>query len=300
MRSPASLLLAASLVLAPAAALSAPPDCVLQTSDSAGNVTSTGAMDFSFGGQQYDIVAKPNGTYLDYRWDNDPYSEDTMRCSLIWSPRSNFTDWLVTRMNGGKTPPLDLSATLTSGGAQSTYAFGLTAPQEIVFPGVSTDVQEERFLHVSLGYGTGLKTSNPPRIGVKQKAWLCNNFRLSIDGVDTSGVVNSKSVQWEPHKAPGLDSPEIEVFSPLVVTFTSDHVAGWADWFKSAGVPGQIGKRNGKLEYLDRNGAVLLTLEFHNLGLYKVTPEKMEAGAEGIRRFKAEMFLESVVPIFPS
>ena len=39
---------------------------------------------------------------------------------------------------------------------------------------------------------------------------------------------------------------------------------------------------------------MLLTLNFAGLGIFKLTPEKVEAGSENIRRIKAEMYCESI------
>ena len=38
---------------------------------------------------------------------------------------------------------------------------------------------------------------------------------------------------------------------------------------------------------------MLFTLTFKHLGIFKLTPEKVEAGSENIRRVKAEMYCET-------
>ena len=50
------------------------------------------------------------------------------------------------------------------------------------------------------------------------------------------------------------------------------------------------------MEALATNGVktVLFTLTFKNLGIFKLTPEKVEAGSENIRRVKAEMYCEDM------
>jgi hypothetical protein len=67
----------------------------------------------------------------------------------------------------------------------------------------------------------------------------------------------------------------------------------WHEDFVIAGNNGADKEKNGKLEYLASNlKDVLLTLEFQHLGIFKLSPEKTEAGSENIRRVKAEMYCE--------
>ena len=39
---------------------------------------------------------------------------------------------------------------------------------------------------------------------------------------------------------------------------------------------------------------MLFTLTFSGLGMFKLTPEKVEAGSENVRRVKAEMYCEQI------
>ena len=54
-------------------------------------------------------------------------------------------------------------------------------------------------------------------------------------------------------------------------------------------------EKGGTLEYLTPNlQEVLFTLTFQHLGIFKLTPEKVESGSENIRRLKAEMYCEDI------
>ena len=44
---------------------------------------------------------------------------------------------------------------------------------------------------------------------------------------------------------------------------------------------------------------VLGSLQFFNLGIFKIAPEKLEAGADTIRRVKVEMYCERIAAAFP-
>ena len=72
----------------------------------------------------------------------------------------------------------------------------------------------------------------------------------------------------------------------------------WGDWFEDFVIKGNNGddkEKGGSLEFLSPNlQDILFTLTFKHLGVFKVTPEKVEAGSENIRRIKAEMYCERI------
>ena len=58
---------------------------------------------------------------------------------------------------------------------------------------------------------------------------------------------------------------------------------------------GEDHEKGGTLEYLTPNlQEVLFTLHFFHLGVFKVSPDKMEASGEPIRRLKVEMYCEDI------
>lgn len=61
------------------------------------------------------------------------------------------------------------------------------------------------------------------------------------------------------------------------------------------GKNGKDQEKNGTLEYLTPDlKEALFELAFHGLGIFRLTPEKLEAGGENIRRVKAEMYCQSI------
>ncbi len=139
-----------------------------------------------------------------------------------------------------------------------------------------------------------------------QKKWLPSNFRLKIDGLDCTRVnkieaitVKQKVVEnavgelRENEKEPAyLEIPN------LVVTLAESHSKEFYDWHENFVIKGNNGddkERNGALEYLTPNlKDVLFTLTFKHLGIFKLCPEKVEAGGEAIRRVCAEMYCEGM------
>lgn len=134
----------------------------------------------------------------------------------------------------------------------------------------------------------------------KQKQWLPANFRLRIEGLEEpsarvakidaitvkQGVVRSMKGQLVPTK---LEVPNLAV---AIGDLDGDGFYSWAE--SSFTDRTKTNERNGSLEYLDARNEPLFTLTFTNLGIFKVAPDKMEAGAEGIRRVKAEMYCEDI------
>jgi hypothetical protein len=143
------------------------------------------------------------------------------------------------------------------------------------------------------GSGEALKPCAASR---KQKKWLAANFRLTIDGLDCSKVskidafaIKQQVAEREPAR---LEIPN------LVVTLPESAAESFFEWHEDFVIQGNSGdesEKKGLLEFLTPNLAdTLLTVEFQHLGIFKLTPEKLEAGSEQIRRVTAEMYCEEM------
>ena len=84
----------------------------------------------------------------------------------------------------------------------------------------------------------------------------------------------------------------------LVITLSESHAEEFYKWhedFVIAGNNDQSLERGGHLEYLSSNlKEVLFTLTFSQLGIFKISPDKVEAGGEPVRRVKVEMYCEDI------
>ncbi|HYF92750.1 MAG TPA: phage tail protein [Symbiobacteriaceae bacterium] len=142
----------------------------------------------------------------------------------------------------------------------------------------------------------------------KQKTWLPSNFRLRIDGLEqaTSRVnkieaitIKQKVIENAVGFARDYEKEPASVEIPnLVITFPESHADSFYDWHQDFVISGNNGEgkeKSGTLEYLSPDlKEVLFRLEFHNLGIFKLAPDKVESGAEQIRRVKAEMYCEDM------
>lgn len=147
-----------------------------------------------------------------------------------------------------------------------------------------------------------------PGDGFKQKKWLPANFRLRIDGLESAMsrvnkieaiTIKQKVVEYPLGEGRDYDlEPAGLELSNLVFTTTesvSQPLTSWMDDFVVRGNAGQEQEKGGTLEYLSAdNKDVLFRLTFSHLGIFRLTPDKLESGSAQIRRVKAEMYMETV------
>lgn len=138
-----------------------------------------------------------------------------------------------------------------------------------------------------------------------QKMWLPANFKISIGNLDCSrvskiealsikqkvtedAVGGERDYQREPGK---IDFPNV------VITLPESHADDFFKWHEDFVINGNstdAEEKAGKLSWLEPNGKEVASMTFKNMGIFKCAPDKMEAGAEGIRRVKAEMYCEEI------
>ncbi len=142
------------------------------------------------------------------------------------------------------------------------------------------------------GDGSEVKAEFTPH----QKTWLPSNFKLKIDGLDGAlahvakvDAITVKMITSGPIYR--LDC------SPVAVTVPAADARLLEEWHKAsvqAGPNGSPVKKNGSLTYLTPTGEEIITLTFFGLGIFKMTPDKAEAGNENVRRVKYEMHCEQI------
>jgi len=144
------------------------------------------------------------------------------------------------------------------------------------------------------------------KIGPKQKAWLCSNFRVEIGSLPCSRVATVDTFTWkcsvapdqigifrEPTKHPAkVTVPEIK----LTISH-ADHDA-WAQAAKKWFVDGhhlEADEMTGRIVFLDPNMTDELgEVELQNVGFKKFSDEDAEANSEKIKRFSVELYVEKM------
>ena len=153
--------------------------------------------------------------------------------------------------------------------------------------------------------GSGQKVSLQPS-PVQQKQWNPANFRLQLTDLDCTRVTQIDALtimrrttsdavgelrDYEKEPA-SLQIPD------LAITFAESGSDGFRQWhenFVIKGNSGQTNEKNGTLDYLSQNMKdVLFTLTFQHLGIFRLTPDKRVAGADQVRRLRAEMYCEEM------
>jgi phage tail-like protein len=155
--------------------------------------------------------------------------------------------------------------------------------------------------------GGGGKISFPSD-AAKAKKWLPSNFKIRIDGCDNGckwvNKIEALSIKQkvtdnavgelrDSEKVPtGVEVPN------LVLTLSESHADEFYKWHEDFVIKGNNQddkEKGGQLDYISSNlTEVLFTLQFLHLGIFKVGPDKVEAGGEPVRRVKVEMYCEDI------
>jgi phage tail-like protein len=152
--------------------------------------------------------------------------------------------------------------------------------------------------------GSGKPAAGPGTKQSAQKKWLPANFKLEIAGLDCTRVNKIDPLVFKQkvveHAVGELRDYEREPasteFSNLVVTLAESYADSWYKWFDDFVVNGnntEDKEKSGTLTYLTPNlQETLFQVTFSNLGIFKLAEEHTDSAKEGVRRVKAELYVE--------
>jgi len=194
---------------------------------------------------------------------------------------------------------------------QSRKTFHLALITETVLPALDAASKDAAKMTVKLTpewvrttTGSGKQISTPGGNAQAQKKWLPSNFKLDIPGLDCTRVNKIGELVV---KQKVVDNPVGELrdyekdpghleFGNLTVTMAESLADSWYKWFEDFVIKGNCGQdqeKSGSLIYLASDMKTeLLRVSLSNLGIFKLAEEHVEAGSEGIRRVKAELYVE--------
>jgi len=145
------------------------------------------------------------------------------------------------------------------------------------------------------------------KIGPKQKAWLCSNFRVEISGLPCDRIASVDSFTWKCSvSADQIGIHREHTKHPAKVTVPdlkfsishADHDA-WAQAAKKWFVDGhhrEEHEHNGRIVFLDPDMSKELgEITLQNVGFKKFGHEDSEANSEKIKRFTVEMYVEKML-----
>ena len=242
------------------------------------------------------------------------YSDIEFDCGANMEP--GFYSWINSMLQRKFGWPKDGAViTCDSGMVRSRLTFDNAWISEIRFPAADAASKDTAQLAVKLSpKGTeeklyGGSVAGPPGPGKGDGKGLLSHFQLKIDGLDCSRVSKVEPVvittafsKPPPPPPPGVvytweKQPVYLEVSDLVVTLPEAYAQtfrAWHEAFVIRGNSGPTSERSGTLEFLTSMQQTLFTLSFSGLGIYKLAPEKFEAGSENIRRVTAWMYCEGV------
>lgn len=149
-------------------------------------------------------------------------------------------------------------------------------------------------------------------VQAKKKAWVLSNFRLAIDGLETSRVSRIEPLIFrriveavEPDGAAAAKKPVIHIAVPnLKVTFSAADLDSWQAWFDDFVLHGNNGdskEKNGSIELLGPDlKEVLARITLFNLGIFRLNPAKAESGTDATARITADLYCERLIFSRPS
>ena len=186
---------------------------------------------------------------------------------------------------------------------------------EVTIPAMDASSKESGFITLKLApeysrskKASGKLTGNLSKVA--QKLWLASNFKLQVDGLDCTHVskVDAFSVKQtittaavgemrDYQKLPGkIDFPN------LSITLAESHAQSWIDWHEDFVIKGNCGQdqeKNGSLTFLTPNLKELAHINFFNLGIFRLAPDKNQGQAEVISKIVAELYCERMEFVFP-
>jgi len=144
------------------------------------------------------------------------------------------------------------------------------------------------------------------KVGPKQKAWLCSNFRFEMGGLPCNRVASIDSFTWtcavdsdqtriarEPTRHPAkVTVPDIKL------SISMADYAAWAESARKWFVDGQHladNQMQGRVVFLDSNMKDEIGgIDLLNCGFKKFSQGDFEAGTEKIARFNVDLYVEKM------
>jgi hypothetical protein len=138
-----------------------------------------------------------------------------------------------------------------------------------------------------------------------QKLWSPANFRLQIEGLDCTKVnkIEAFTIKQNVKRLEIGDGREYELeptnleFPNLTITTAMSSAKSWCEWHESfvmKGVNDVTKEKTGSITLLSPKGDELLTITLKGIGIFDLSVDKGDAGADSIKRMKAQLYIEEM------
>jgi len=154
------------------------------------------------------------------------------------------------------------------------------------------------------------KAGGAPKATTKrdQNLWSPANFKIVAEGLNGSlsrcSKIEALAIKQKVSENPIGEMRDYECepasmeIPNLVVTVAESHADEFYKWHEDFVINGNCGEKQEKnfaIQYLDQTRkTVLMELELMRCGIFKLTPDKVEAGMEAVRKVKCEMYVEEM------
>lgn len=186
---------------------------------------------------------------------------------------------------------------------------------EIGFPALDASSKEAAKLTLKFSpefteykYQAAAPIIQEPPQSKQQKKWLASNFRLKIEGLDETSArvakIDAITIKQKNAENPVGEQRDYELelasleFPNLKITLPEHNAQDLFAWYEDFVIKGensQDKEKTGSLEYLTPDlKTTLFALDFHQLGIFKFTPDKFDANADQIRKVNAEIYCEEI------
>ncbi len=181
---------------------------------------------------------------------------------------------------------------------------------EVSFPASDAGSKEPAYLtirikpeYTRMKKGSGQTTAPPVK---KQKKWLTSNFRFKLGDLPCNRVSKIEAVTIKQHFSQNqigdsrdyLKEPGKLEFPNLRVSLAAADAPDWTNWFEDFVIKGNNSddkELSGSLTWLAADlKTELATLTLSQVGIFRLAPEKAEAGSEQIRRVVADLYCEQM------
>jgi hypothetical protein len=225
----------------------------------------------------------------------DPVTEP-IHLSVELSLQKTVYDWIAATWQGkGEAKSGSLIELDVNNQATSELAFEKAVIASTSVPAVDASSRAQARLSVSLDpASTTHGPASGPVAGLAVKAkkpWLQANFRLQIDGLDTTRVSKVDTLTVTAGEAGGTDFPDLSV---VLAETSADSWLQWHEDFVVKGKNDSFNERSGSLEFLAPDlKAKLGTVRFSGLGIHRLTREQQPDGAPAqVARMAAQLYCQ--------
>ena len=207
---------------------------------------------------------------------------------------ASFYKWVKDAFDHGFDSSAARRTSVIAAGSRGEEAFRRSFSQalitEVTIPALDTSSTKVCQIPVTFTSQlvTDSKPSGLPVVAAKQKAWLCSNFRLSLDGINTASRVSKiDSFTW---KCAILDtgSPPVIDVGNITVHCDLSILPDFQQWLANL-QQGADDERDGSLTIVGGGG--VLTIGLFNLGVFGLRPDHAP-GQLPNGRFVADMYCE--------